>query len=198
MKKVLLLGVCSFLFLSDAQAGKFKEITLFEEEGHKPTNKVILRFDDDEGRREVGATVETGNVKILQGTLEESIKKSLEKGLFVVGLDFSNSDLMNEDFNVINSFVSLNFNYITGGVIKIGNFNYNLDETDVDLFKENIFIKDNYEEKNIKIGEEDKREREKSLYQGYKPEIIRVVNAPKSFNLYYDDNKEDYESESDN
>lgn len=105
MNKVLLLGVCSFLFFNDIQAGKFKEVPFYEAEGQTYTNKIVLQFDDDEGRREVGATIEIGRIDGVIDELNISIEKNVKKGHQIAGIDFSNTDLINEELGKIVKFL---------------------------------------------------------------------------------------------
>ena len=98
-KKALLLTVCSFFSFDNIYAGKFREIPL-EDEG-STTPKVILQYDDDEGRREVGATVEIGKIDRVIQDLKSSIEKNSKKGNKIVGVDFSETDLINEELGKI-------------------------------------------------------------------------------------------------
>lgn len=173
MKKVLLLGICSLFVLNEAHAGKFKEVPINEKEAY-------LQYDDDEGRRGYGFTIEIGKIDRLLQELEDSIKSTFNKGYQIVGVDFSNSDLTNEKFQKINSFIEH----------KVGKLNYNLDETDVDLFKDPIIMKGSkiYEEET-----EDSLEiKQKTPHQGFKCEVLRSIKiTPSQIKSLYEDSDED-------
>lgn len=89
-RKALLLTVCSFFSFNNAQAGKFKEIPIKGKE-------VYLQYDDDEGRRDYGFTIEIGNRDKFLQELENSIKAIFNKGYNITAVDFSNSDLTDTD-----------------------------------------------------------------------------------------------------
>ena len=105
MKKILLLSVCSLFAFGDAYAGKFKEIPFYENEGQTYTNKIVLQFDDEEERREVGATVEIGRIDGVIDELNISIEKNIKKGHQIAGIDFSNTDLINEELGKVVKFL---------------------------------------------------------------------------------------------
>jgi hypothetical protein len=99
MKKVLLLGVCSLFVFNNAYACKFKELLV--EDKQFMMQKVILQYDDDEGRREAGATIEINKIDDVIRELNTSIKTNLKKGYKIIGVDFSNTDLINEELGKI-------------------------------------------------------------------------------------------------
>ena len=186
--KYALLLTASFLSFNNAQAGKFKEIPFYEEEGQKYTNKVILQFDDDEGRRGYGFTIETGKIKNILQELETSIETNIKKNNKILGIDFSNSDLTEEDFKIVAGFVNDKFSNIMNN-IQIENF-YNLDETDINLFKEHSIIKkmNIYEEET----EDSLEMKEKTPYQGFKCEVLRSVKiTPSQIKSLHEDSDED-------
>lgn len=103
MKKVLLLGVCSLFALNDAQAGKFKEI--FPDDQKSINSKIILQFDDDEERRGAGATIEIGKIGNVLKELGKSIEENHKKGYQIVSIDFSNSDLVEDEVSDLLKFL---------------------------------------------------------------------------------------------
>jgi hypothetical protein len=138
-KKISVLAlVALFTSIAPLLAGKFKEIP---KEGG-----VILQYDDDEGRRGSDFTIHIGKIDDVLKTLDESIDNVLKQGTLVTSIDFSNSDLTNEKFERIQFFLSNK-----KGINPI----FNLEETDVDLFKENIPVQ--IYKKPIKQVEEDKK-----------------------------------------
>lgn len=178
LKYALLLTTSSFLSFNNAQAGKFKEIPFYEYEGQKETNKFILQFDDDEGRREAGATIEIGKIDNVLQELEISIESNLKKGHKIIGIDFSSSDLNNKKLDFINSFLN-----------KRGIFpEYNLDETGVDLIKEKTFIKPNFYEEET----EDSLEIKQKIPQNYKFEVLRSIKIPQhQMKSFHEDSNSD-------
>lgn len=98
-KKALLLTVFSSFSFNNVYAGKFREIPIEDE--YSSTSKVILQYDDDEGRREAGSTVEIGKIKNVINDLNSSIETNIKKGNIIVGVDFSETDLINEELGKI-------------------------------------------------------------------------------------------------
>jgi hypothetical protein len=163
-KKISVLAlVALFTSVAPLLAGKFKEIP---KEGG-----VILQYDDDEGRRGSGFTIEVGHVEDDIKELEKSINSCLNRGEKIVEIDFSNSDLTNKDYQLISEF--LIDKKIDSNLLKV-------DETDVDFLKENI--SPNY----TKDINQQKAEEE---YQ-YQIQMMKSMDIPKNTKKIYEDNSD--------
>lgn len=78
-------------------SGKFKKIPYFE--NHK--KMVILQYDSQEKHRKLQIRLEIGNIKKIVGMLEKKLKSLSNEKRDVYLVDFSNSDLVEDELMLV-------------------------------------------------------------------------------------------------
>jgi len=185
--KYALLLTASFLSFNNAQAGKFKEIPIKEKE-------IYLQYDDDEGRRDYEFTIEIGNRDKFLQELENSIKLTSNKGLQVIGVDFSNSDLTDTDlfdvFSILQKYKIPRSNISNTHIENVG------DEEIVDVSQVNVLSlpkKSQHliiEYKDME-DKEDTLEMQENTSKNYKFKVLRSIQIPQYKGKLYEDSDSD-------